>query len=333
MRPKGTRNGCLILEKLTVFFFLSFSYNKYCSKETGIQKPDSCSSLFNQQLLKYWNSGWERDFVSFFFLFVMADKLWYYLPASHSTWNLFSLFKHSEVLYSSDMRNFIASLHLIQKRAKRSIGGLAWRPACRQWAGGRRTEGGVCVFCLSTFRSHFWPWVQGFRCLREIRVSVIDEFVPASAGGSLWFPRTRSHWAELSSETSAMGRKSNTGFLRFSKNVWGKPSFFFLDFRGFHQPANVQKLRSNKMSFLHGFSRPCRKVLSFFLSFLAMRLQVSEPGAVSTMAFLTLLLSPWRRHGNLSSERAQRGSISTRLITAHTRLPAYCLLVFCPSLY
>lgn len=122
------------------------------------------------------------------------------------------------------------------------------------------------------------------------------------------------------------GEKNNTGFLWFPKNVWGEPYFFFffLNFRGFHQPANIQKLHSNTISFLRGvnwlLSPRCRVPSFFSLSFLAISLQVSESGAVSTMAFLTLLLSPWRHHGNLSSERAQRGSISTRLISPHTRL-------------
>lgn len=235
------------------------------------------------------------------------------------------------------MRHFIASLHLTgTKRAMQSIGGPVWRLACRQWTGGRRSENGVCVFPLPTFRSHFWPWVQGFRCLQEIRLLVIDEFVPVSAGGSLWFPRTPSHWTELSSGTSEMGRKIQYRFLPISQKCLRQT---FLSLSGFPRFSSACKYtaasfqQDNKI--LQGFSRPCRKVLCFTFSpfFPAIRQQVSEPGAVSTMAFLTLLLSPWRRHGNLSSERAQRGSISTRLISPHTRLPAYCLLVLSPCLY
>lgn len=128
---------------------------------------------------------------------------------------------------------FLLSFHRIQKRAKQSVGGLVWWPASRQRAGGRRqssAESGACVFLswTPTFRSHFWPRVQGFRCLREIRLSVIDEFVPVSAGGSLWFPRTRSHWTEPSSETSGAGREKTIQVsYDFLKMFEANLSFFF----------------------------------------------------------------------------------------------------------
>lgn len=65
-------------------------------------------------------------------------------------------------------------------------------PVCTGGGQGKAGSQTVCSTIL-TFLSHCQPfWVQDIRCLWEIRISMIDEFVPVCTGRSVWsrhYPR------------------------------------------------------------------------------------------------------------------------------------------------